>query len=150
MHSKSGFRIVPNRPWIEKKRQRSHNLPTWRHRQFFWRYRVSFVKFSYWSKFHVNVITGSTVITTFPFEEMTRTKKSKIPPSEFSPISRDCGKLRIPNLTQMSLMKCSWILQNVRVAAFTLSGLLRDNQLEIKLLAPSPPPLPTPSPPHPD
>ena len=47
-----------------KKCQWRHNVPTWCHRQislevFF----VFLVKFRYWFKFHVNIITGSGVIT---------------------------------------------------------------------------------------
>ena len=53
--------------------------------------------------------------------------KSEIPPSEF-PISIDWGKLRIPNLERMSLIKYYWRLQNTRVTAFTISELLRENQ----------------------
>ena len=33
--------------------------------KFFWQYRISLVKFCYWSKFHVNIITGSRVLTIF-------------------------------------------------------------------------------------
>ena len=33
--------------------------------QFFWRYFVSLIRFNYWSKFHVNIITGSGVMTIF-------------------------------------------------------------------------------------
>ena len=43
-----------------------------RHRQFFWRCFVSLVKFSYWSKFHVNIITGSGVMTIFFYKGLTR------------------------------------------------------------------------------
>ena len=39
---------------------------------FFWRCFVSLVKFSYWSKFHVNVITGSGVMTIFFYKGLTR------------------------------------------------------------------------------
>ena len=55
-------------------------------------------------------------------------RKSEIPPSEFCPISGDWGELWIPNLAQMSLIKCYWMLQNARVTAFTVSELLRKNQ----------------------
>ena len=55
-------------------------------------------------------------------------RKSEIPPSEFCPISGDWGELWIPNLAQMSLIKCYWMLQNARVTAFTVSELLRENQ----------------------
>ena len=54
--------------------------------------------------------------------------KSEIPPSEFCPISGDWGKLEIPNLARMFLMKCYWMLKNARVTAFTVSELLRENQ----------------------
>ena len=38
----------------------------------FERCRVSLLKFSYWFKFHVNVITGSGVMTIFIFKGLTR------------------------------------------------------------------------------
>ena len=34
--------------------------------------RVSFVEFSYWSKFHVNIITGFGVMTIFVHKGLTR------------------------------------------------------------------------------
>ena len=40
--------------------------------KFLWRYFVSLVKFSYWSKFHVNIITGSGIITIFFYKGLTR------------------------------------------------------------------------------
>ena len=55
-------------------------------------------------------------------------QKSEIPPSEFCLISEDWGKLDIPNLARMSLIKCYWMLQNARVTALTVSELLRENQ----------------------
>ena len=38
----------------------------------FWRCRVSLAKFSYWSIFHVNLITGSGVMTIFVYQGLTR------------------------------------------------------------------------------
>ena len=46
----------------------------------FWRCRVPPVSFSYWSKFHVNNITGSRVMTVFLYKGLTR--NPEIPPSE--------------------------------------------------------------------
>ena len=66
-------------------------------------------------------------------------RKSKIPPSEFCPISGDWSKLGIPNLARMALRKCYWILQNTRVTAFTVSKLLRENQQWGKISPPPPP-----------
>ena len=37
-----------------------------------WRCRVSLVKFSCWSKFHVNIMTGSGVMTIFFYKRLTR------------------------------------------------------------------------------
>ena len=41
-----------------EKCQWRHNLPTWRYHQLFWVCFVSLSKFSYRSKFYVNIITG--------------------------------------------------------------------------------------------
>ena len=38
----------------------------------FWRYVISLVKFSFWSKFHVSIITGSGIITIFFYKGLTR------------------------------------------------------------------------------
>ena len=66
--------------------------------------------------------------------------KSEIAPSEFCPIPGDWGELCTPNLTHMSLIKCYWMLQNVRFTAFTVSELLRLNQQERWGLQPPLPP----------
>ena len=42
---------------------------------FFWRCFVSLVKFIYWSKFHVNIITGSGIITIFFYKGSTRNRE---------------------------------------------------------------------------
>ena len=49
-------------------------------------------------------------------------------PTEFCLLSGDWGELGIPNLARMSLIKRYRMLQNVRVTAFTVSELLRENQ----------------------
>ena len=41
----------------------------------FWRCFVSLVKFSYWSKFHVNIITGSGIMTIFFYKGLTRNQE---------------------------------------------------------------------------
>ena len=61
-------------------------------------------------------------------KDWTDIKKLEIPPSEFVPISGDWGELEIPNLARTSLLKCSWMLQNVRATVFTVSELLTENQ----------------------
>ena len=54
---------------------------------------------------------------------------SEIPPYELRPISGAWTGLWIPNLSQMSLIECYWMPQNIRVTAFTFFELLRENQL---------------------
>ena len=88
-----------------------------------------FVKFSYWFKFHVNIIPGSGVMTiSFYIRDWLEIRKSKIPPSDFWPISGNWGKLRILNLVRTSLIKCYSMLKNSRVTAFIVYELLKENQ----------------------
>ena len=64
--------------------------------------------------------------------------KSEISSSEFSPISGDWGNFGILDLARMSLIKCYCMLQNLRVTAFTVSELLRENKQGGKI---TPPPI---------
>ena len=47
--------------------------------------------------------------------------KSEILASEFCPIFEDWGKLGIPNLAGVPLIKCYWMLQKASVTGFTVS-----------------------------
>ena len=49
--------------------------------------------------------------------------------------------LWIPDLSQMSLIECYWMPQNIRVTAFTFFELLRENQLGREGELYPPPPL---------
>ena len=69
------------------------------------------------------------------------TLKSKLPSSVFCPISGDWSELEIPSFTQLNLMRCYWMRQNVRVTAFTFSELLRESQQPLRGNIPCPPPL---------
>ena len=66
---------------------------------------------------------------------------SQVHPLEFCPIFGDWGKFGIPNLTRVSLMKYYWMLQNTKVKAFTVSGLLRENKTNRGVGVKLPPPL---------
>ena len=77
------------------------------------------VKFSYWSKFHVNIINDSGVMTIFFYKGLIRNSEIGNTPSEFCPISGDWNELEIRNLARLSLVRCYWMLKNTRVAAFT-------------------------------
>ena len=48
------------------------NASNWSWRQIFWRCFDFLVKFSYWSKFYVNIISGSAVVTVFFYKGLTR------------------------------------------------------------------------------
>ena len=80
-------------------------------------------------------------MTIFVYQGMTRNAEIKKTLFEFCPKSGDWGKLGIPNLARMCLIKCYWMLQNVRVTAFTVSELLRENQQREENLSPPLPPL---------
>ena len=54
--------------------------------------------------------------------------KSEIRPSEFCSIPGTWGELGTPNLARTSLMKSYCMKQNVRVTAFTVSKLLKENK----------------------
>ena len=110
----SGFRIAPNWQKIGKMTMTSEfadMTPSW----YFWRCFV----------FLFILVTGpSFKWTTSLFLELLQFAfirdwpeiwKSEILPSSFSPSSRDWGKLRLPILTRLSLMKCYWMQQNSRV-----------------------------------
>ena len=48
-------------------------------------------------------------------------------------VSGDWDKLQIPNLVQISLIKCYWMLHNFRGTTFAVSELWRENQRRTKL-----------------
>ena len=89
---------------------------------------VSLINFSYWFKFHVNIITGSGVMAVFFYKGLTRNPEIGNTLVWVLPNILRLGKLGIPNLARMSLIKFYWMLQNVRVTALTVSESLRENQ----------------------
>ena len=123
----SGFRITPNWPKLENMTTTSQFSDMTSSSNFF-----DFVMFLLWI-----LVTGpsfwsiSLVLESWQFSfirDWPEIRKSEIPPSEFCPISEDWGKLGIPNLARMSLIKSCLMLQNARVTAFTVPELLRENQ----------------------
>ena len=77
-----------------------------------------FVKFSYWSKFHVNIIPGSRVRTIVLYKELTRNLEIEIYGdcvNIWSPIYGDCVyyvKYMEPNI---------WRLEEIRDAKFGIN-----------------------------
>ena len=87
----------------------------------FWRYFVSLVKFSYLPKFHVNIITGSGVMTIFFYKRLTRNPEIGNTPVWVLPNIWRLGGVR-DTLARMSL-----IMKIARVIAFSVFELLREN-----------------------
>ena len=72
MCPESGLRTAPNWPKIRKMTMMSQFSDMTSSSTFFDVVFVSLVKFSYWSKFHVNIITGSGIMTIFFYKGLTR------------------------------------------------------------------------------
>ena len=113
MRPESGFWIAPNWPQVGKMTMTSLSI--------FFDVDFSLVKFSYWSKFHVNIIIGSGVMLIWNWPEI---RKSEIPLSGFCSVSGNWSEQGQPNLARTSLIKYYWMLQNARVTAYTVSELL--------------------------
>ena len=77
-----------------EKWQLRHNFPKWSHRQIFWHCFVSLVKLSCLSKFHVNIITGSRVMTISFYKGLTRNPEIGNTPVWVSPIIWRLGRVR--------------------------------------------------------
>ena len=103
---------------------------------FFLLHVVSLVTLSCWSKIHVSIITGLEFGQFSFVRDWRNIQNSEIPPSKFCPISGDWSELAIPNLAQMSLMKCYWILQNARVQHLTFWVIKRKTNRGVKLIHP--------------
>ena len=127
MLPESGFPMAANCRKLEK-RQWYCNLLTWHHRQLFLWWCVSLVMFSYLCKFHVDIMSGSGVMTNFVYKGLTRNLEIANTTVWVLPISGDWSKLGIPNLARMSLIKTYWTLQNVSATACRVSELLREKQ----------------------
>ena len=111
------------------------------HRQTFLTFFVFLVKVSYLPKFHVNIITGSGVMTISFYKGLTRNPEiGNIPVWVLSNIWK-LGRVKNTkfgtNVSNKILLK----LQNAKVAAVTISELLRENQQRGKITPPpfSPP-----------
>ena len=96
--------------------------------QLFWRFLVSLVKFSYWSKFHVNIIASSWVMKVFFYKGLNRNLEIRITPFYFlSNIWRQ-GRFRNTSFGTNVSNKKFLDRANASVIAFTVSELLRENQ----------------------
>ena len=99
---------------------------------FFWRCFVSLGKFSYWSKFHVNIISGSGVMAIYFYKGLTRHSGIGNTPVWVLPNIWRLARVRITKFGTNVSDKCYWILQNARVTALIVY-FLRDNQQGVKI-----------------
>ena len=94
MRPESGFRFAPSCPVNQK----SDNGVTivWHDVIFkcFSRCFVSLVNFSYWSKFHINIIASSKVMRIFFYKGLTRNPEIRYNPSKFCLIFENWGGVR--------------------------------------------------------
>ena len=117
MRSESGLLQVGHK---SEKWQWRQNLPTWRHRQFFSSSRVSLVKFSYWSKFDVHIITGFEVKTIFVCNGLTRNREIGHTPAWILPNICRLGLVRdtkygtnFSNEKLLNAVKCQCYVQHL-------------------------------------
>ena len=128
--------------WKPEKWQLRHNFPTWRIVKFFGRCFFSLFKLSYWSKFHVNIITGSSIMTIFFYKGLIRNPEIGNTPVWVFPNIWRLGWVMDTkfdtNISNRMLLNAA----KFQVHSFTVFGLLRENQLGGKggvKLAPLPP-----------
>ena len=120
-----------------EKWQWRHNFLTYVNFKFFWRCFISLVNFSYVSKFHVNIITGSGSMTIFFYNGLTRNPEFGNAPVWVLPNIWRLGRVMDTKFdTKVSNRKFHWMLQNSSVTAFTVFELLRDQLGWVKLPPP--------------
>ena len=91
MHPKSGFSIAPNWPGI------GNDVTISRYDvicHIFWRCFVSLVKFNYYSKFPLNIISGSGVMTIYFYKGLTRNPEIRNTPVWVLPNIWRLGRVR--------------------------------------------------------
>ena len=101
MRKESGFQIAP------KSRKNDNGVTICQHdvkvKSFLTLfYYFFFVRFNYRIKFHVNIITGSGVMTIFFYKRLTRNPRTRNTLVWFCPMPGDWDELGIPNLANVS------------------------------------------------
>ena len=85
----------------------------------FSKFFFSLVNFGHWSKFHVNIMTGSGFMTISFYKGLTRYLEIRNTSVWVLHNIWRLGRVRSSNLAQKALTKCYWMLRNTRVTAFT-------------------------------
>ena len=128
----SKFQIAPDWPKIRGITMTSQFPEKMLSSSFFWHWPVSPVKFSYWSKFHVNIITGSRVMTILLHTGLTRNPEVRNTPVWVLPNTWRLGWVRDTkfgtNVSNEMLRTACCKMPGL--TAFTVSELLWENQQE--------------------
>ena len=117
---------------LAKSPKNDNEVTTFRHDvsvKFFWRCFVFLVNFNYWSKFHVNIITGSGIITISVYKGLTRNPEIGNTLVWVLPNIWRLGQVMDAKFGTNVSNRCYWMLQNSRVTACIVFVLLRENQL---------------------
>ena len=85
---------------------------------FLWCCFISLFNFLHWSKFHVNIMTGSGVMTISYYKGLSRNPETRNNTVWVLPISGGWGEREISNSAWIFLIKFYWMLHNARVTAF--------------------------------
>ena len=99
---------------------------TWRHYQFFLCSFIYFVKFSYWSKFRFNIITGSGCMRIYFYKGLTWNPEIGNTPVWVLPNIWWLEQVRNTKFGMDVYNKMLLMQQNARVTAFTISESLRE------------------------
>ena len=136
MHQESCFRIAPKWALIKKMAMTSKFSDMESSSNFLYVDFFSLAKFNYWSKFHVNIITGSEVMTISFYKGLTRNSEIGKTHVWVLPNIWRLGRVRNTksgtNISNKILLNAT----NGTVKAFTISEPLRENQQGVKLPPP--------------
>ena len=100
----------------------------------FWHCFCSLVRFSYWCNFHVNIITGSGVMTIFFYKGLTRNPEIRNTSLWDLPNIWRLGRVRETKFGTNVSNKMLLNAENARVTAFTICVLLWENQMGGKII----------------
>ena len=120
----SSFQTAPNWPQMGKMTPQYADMTSAK----FWRFLVYLVNFSSSSNFHVNIITSSGVMTIFFYKELTRNPEIG---NSLVWVLPNIWRLEGVGDTKFGTNVSITMFPNPKVTAFTVSGLLWENQQEL-------------------
>ena len=108
----------------------TNNCLIWRHRQFFFDGVLFLLLSLVIDPGFLSVSSLVVELSQFSYvRDWPEIRNSEVPTSESSDlISGGLGKLGIPDLARMSLIKCYWMLENARITGFTISELINQQR----------------------